>query len=129
MQEFFQLKQYLLAANSIGIIAGDVSDDLLKVTENKLLDIFTDHVQILNKPTHISGSLTDHVYIKKTWMYEFSINVTVENIYFSNHDALRIVIEKLFIFILVYKIQYNQAIKKNLICFLGFFSNFVSFII
>ena len=55
MQEFFQLKQYLLAANSIGIIAGDVSDDLLKVTENKLLDIFTDHVQILNKPTHISG--------------------------------------------------------------------------
>lgn len=128
MQEFFQLKQYLLA-NSIGIIAGDVSYDLLKVTENKLLDIFTDHLQILNKSTHISGSLTDHVYIKKTWMYEFSINVTVENIYFSDHDALRIVIEKLFIFILVYKIQYNQAIKKNLICFLGFFSNFVSFII
>ena len=86
--------QYLLAANSVDIIAGDFNCNLLKVIENKLLDIFTDHVQMVNKPTHISGSLIDHVYIKKTLMEEFSTNVTVENIYFSDHDALRIVIKK-----------------------------------
>ena len=94
MQEFSQLMQYLLAANSIDIIAGDFNYDLLKVIENKLLDIFTDHVQMVNKPTHISGSLIYHVYIKKTLMEEFSTSVTVENIYFSDHDALRIVIKK-----------------------------------
>ena len=94
MQEFSQLMQYLLAANSVDIIAGDFSCNLLKVIENKLLDIFTDHVQMVNKPTHISGSLIDHVYITKTLMEEFSTNVTVENIYFSDHDALRIVIKK-----------------------------------
>ena len=49
MQEFSQLMQYLPAANSIDIIAGDFIYNLLKVTENKLLDIFTDHVQIVNK--------------------------------------------------------------------------------
>ena len=41
--------QYLLATNSIEIIAGDFSNDLLKVSQNKFLDIFTDHVHIVNK--------------------------------------------------------------------------------
>ena len=68
MQEFFQVLQYLLATNSIDIIAGDFNYDLLKVSQNKFLDIFTDHVQMVNKPTHISGSLIDHVYIKKFLM-------------------------------------------------------------
>ena len=76
------------------IIAGDFSYDLLKVPQNKFLDIFTDHVQMVNKTTHISGCLIDHVYIKKALMEEFFTSVTVENIYFSDHDAVRIVTEK-----------------------------------
>ena len=46
-----------------------------------------------NKPTHTSGSLIDHVYNKKGLMEEFFSNGTVENIYFSDHDAVRIIIE------------------------------------
>ena len=65
MKEFSQSLQYLLAVTSIDVIAGDFNYDLLKVTENKLLDIFTDRFQIVTKPGNISGSLTDHVYIKK----------------------------------------------------------------
>ena len=87
MQEFFQMLQYLLATNSIDITAGEFNYDLLKVSQNKFLDIFTDHVQMVNKPTHISGSLIDHVYIKKSLIEEFFSNATVENIYFSDHDA------------------------------------------
>ena len=41
MQEFFKMLQYLVATYSIDIIAGDF--ELLKVLENKLLDISTDH--------------------------------------------------------------------------------------
>ena len=67
MQELFQMLQYLLATYFIDIIAGDFNYDLLKVLQNKFLDIFTDHVQIVNKPTRISGSLIDHVYIKKAF--------------------------------------------------------------
>ena len=64
------------------------------MSQNEFLDIFTDHVQMVNKPTHISGSLIDHVYIKKALMEELFTNVTVENIYFSDHYAARIVIHK-----------------------------------
>ena len=79
--------QYLVATYSIDVIAGGFSCDLLQVSEYKLLDILTDHVQMVNKPTHISGSLIDHVYIKKSLIEEFFSNATVENIYFSDHDA------------------------------------------
>ena len=80
--------QYLVATYSIDIIAGDFNYDLLKVSENKFLYIFTD------KPTHIFGSLIDHVYIKKSLMEELLFNATVQNIYFSDHDAVRMIIEK-----------------------------------
>ena len=83
MQEFSQLIQYLLAENSIDIIARDFNYDLLKVTEKKLLDIFADNVHIVIKPTHIFGLLTGHVYIKKSLMEEFSTNLFVENIIFQ----------------------------------------------
>ena len=49
----------------------DFNYELSKITENKLLDIFTDHAQIVNKPTNISGSLIYHIYIKKALMEEF----------------------------------------------------------
>ena len=53
--------QYLLAKNSTDIIAEDFSYGLLKQLQNNFLDIFSHHVQIVNKPTHISGCLIDHV--------------------------------------------------------------------
>ena len=93
-QGFYQMLPYLVATCSIDVIAGDLSYGLLKVSENKFLDIFTDHVQMVNKPTQISGSLIDHVYIKKSLHEEFFTNATAENIYFSNHDAVRIITEK-----------------------------------
>ena len=83
MQEFFQMLQYLLAKNSIDIIAVDFNYDLLKVSQNKFLDIFTGHVQIANKPAHLCGSVIDHVYIKKALIEEFFTNVTVENMVIS----------------------------------------------
>ena len=94
MQEFSQKLQYLLASNSMDIIAGDFNYDLLKVSRNKYLDIFTHHVQIVNKPTHISGFLLHFVNIKRALMEEFLIDVFVENMHFSDHDAVRIGIDK-----------------------------------
>ena len=58
MQEFFQMLQYLVVTHS------------------------TDHVQMVNKSTVISGSLMDHVHIKKALLEELFTNATVENIYF-----------------------------------------------
>ena len=93
MQEFSQLMQYLLGANSIDVKAGDFNYDRVTVTEKKTY-IFTNHFNIVNKPTHMSGLLLDQVYIKKTLIEEFSTNVHVENIYFSDHDAARILVDE-----------------------------------
>ena len=83
MQKFFQMLQYLLATNSIHILAGDFNFDLLKVSENNLfLSHLTEHVQNVNKPTHISGSLIDHVYRKKTLMEEIFASLIAENFFF-----------------------------------------------
>ena len=49
---------------------------------------------MVNKPTHISRSLIDHAYVKKSLIAEFYTNATVGNIYFSDHDAVRIITEK-----------------------------------
>ena len=71
MPEFFQIVQYLVATYYIDITTGDFSYDLLKLLENKFLDIFTNHLQMVNKPTQISGSLINHVYIKESLLEEF----------------------------------------------------------
>ena len=49
---------------------------------------------MVNKPTQISGSLMDHLYIKKCLIEVFFTNETVENIYFSDDEAVRMIIEK-----------------------------------
>ena len=83
MQEFFQLLQYLLATNSIDIIVGHFNYDLSKMLQNKFLDIFADHVQMVNVSKHISRSLIDYAYIKRALIEKIFTDVTVENIYFS----------------------------------------------
>ena len=47
MVKFFQMLQYLVATYSIYIIAGDFNYDLLKVSENKFLDIF---IETMSRP-------------------------------------------------------------------------------
>ena len=49
---------------------------------------------MVNKPTHISRSLIDHLHVKKSLIAEFCTNATVANIYFSDHDAVKITTEK-----------------------------------
>ena len=80
--------QYLLAANAIDVVTGDFNYDILKVLENNLVDNLKDHVQMVNE------SLMDYVYIKKVLMKKFFINATVENIDFSDYDAVRIIIRQ-----------------------------------
>ena len=49
---------------------------------------------MVNKPTHISRSLIDHLHVKKSLIAEFCTIATVANIYFSDHDAVKITTEK-----------------------------------
>ena len=70
MQEIFQMLQYLIVTYFIDIITVDFNYDIVKVLLNKILDIFTDTFQKVNKPTHASESSTEHAYMKKSLMEE-----------------------------------------------------------
>ena len=46
--------------------------EAFKSAAKYFLDTFTDHVEMVNKPTHISRFLIDYFYIKKALIEEFS---------------------------------------------------------
>ena len=60
MKGFFQILQYLLANNSIDIIAQDFNYDILKVSENKLLDIFKFQKKLLDMS---KWKINQHIYL------------------------------------------------------------------
>ena len=61
--------------------------------------------------------------MNKAFMEEVFTNETVENIHFSHHDAVTIVIEKNSIdFILLHKVQYDHTRRRDLFIFLLVYS-------
>ena len=48
------------------------------------------HVQLVEFPTHISGSMLDHVYVKRSFLEGYEVEIAVLNTYFSDHDAVRL---------------------------------------
>ena len=89
-----EVLEYLIATNTVDIIAGDFNYDLFKANPDKLMDFLKNYSQLVREATHISGSLIDHVYVRKNLLEEFNVNVKVQNVYFSDHDAVRIMITK-----------------------------------
>ena len=94
LDEFSRMLEYLLEANSVDVIAEDFNYHLSKVSSNKLLDHVIEYTQFVYQPTHISGAQIDHVYIKSALLEEFHIKTIAKNIYYSDHDAVRIVFQK-----------------------------------
>ena len=59
----------------------------------QMQEFFTDVAIFNSKISHyIAGSLIDHIYIQKYLTEDFFTNTTFEKIYFSDYDAVRIII-------------------------------------
>ena len=50
----------------------------------------TNFIQIVKEPTHLSGSLIDHVYIHQDLLGNVNSEVKNFDLYFSDHDAIQI---------------------------------------
>ena len=59
-------------------------------SERSMVAMFSDYIQVVNKPTHLGGALLGHVYVKKAVLKEFTVTCSVLNIYFSDHDAVQL---------------------------------------
>ena len=83
--------------NNIQLILGDFNYNAFKEdsSREKLSEVLTDYNQIVDQPTHISGSLIDHVYIKKAFQNQIDMHSIVKNIHFSDHDAVKLCMSNL----------------------------------
>ena len=45
---------------------------------------------VVRDPTHLSGSLIDHVYLSNATLDNFQATATIKNIYFSDQDAVNL---------------------------------------
>ena len=89
---FKETFRYLVDSKDVDVILGNFNMNALDI--NLELEFLSDkYVMLTNEPTHISGSLLDHVYIKKALLKEFRVNCIVKNIFISDHDAVRIILK------------------------------------
>ena len=88
LPSFYDAIQDLVTTDNIHIILGDFNINAF--TPNiRLTRILHDYKMIVNVPTHLSGSLLDHVYVKETMLQDMNLEVTLKNVYFSDHDAVK----------------------------------------
>lgn len=92
--EFINDINYLVRSNSIDIILGDFNINYFNSKDIEPLTSLMQslsYIQIVNEATFISGSLLDHVYVKKS--NEADIDISVISVYYSDHDAIKITVK------------------------------------
>lgn len=77
-----------LQFDDLDVIMGDFNIDAIDPANQCLQDLLDSYELIVKDPTHLSGGLIDHVYIKKTFLTDREVKCIVKNIYFSDHDAI-----------------------------------------
>ena len=92
-EDSLYLIQHFLANEPIDIILGDFNVNALN-GNNYFADYLTDYKQVVTEPTHISGSLIDHIYIHDNLFQVVNIETLVKNVYFSDHDAIKLILSK-----------------------------------
>ena len=91
IREFIDGIDCLIRAHSIDIILGDLNINFYNTIDMQPLTNFMEsfnYMQIIDKPTFISGSLLGHVYVRQA--IHANIHSSVVSVYYSDHDAVRI---------------------------------------
>ena len=72
------------------ITLGDFNMKLSGTPVGKFSSALTNFIQIVRKPTHLSGSLIDLVYIYQDLLGNVNAEVKNFEVYFSDHDTIQI---------------------------------------
>jgi len=85
---FLSTLNNMLDEHSIDILVGNFNIDALSNEQNIMLSMRDYYKLIVDRPTHLSGGLLDHVYIKKSLMYNKTFYTLIQNVFFPDHDAV-----------------------------------------
>ena len=88
LSEFIDCLQNLVGRN-IDFFLSDFNIDAFEGVR-ALKEDFSNHNLKFNEPTHLDGALLDHVYIKKSFENDKHVTSVVNNVYFSDHNAVKI---------------------------------------
>jgi hypothetical protein len=94
IQQYLNYLANVLNMYTIDLVFGDFNIDFLNDSQHQPLRLLMESSslkQVVNYPTFISGSLLDHVYVRTTSLY--IIQNVVINVYYSDHDAIRLIIQ------------------------------------
>ena len=85
---FLSQLQDLIWSEQIQKILGNFNTDAFDSDNYASLSNFLErYSMVVRDPTHLSGSLIDHVYLSNATLDKFQATATIKNIYFSNQDA------------------------------------------
>ena len=80
-----------VVGSGIDVLLGDFNIDALdEVAYRRLKDTLSSYNLKVLEPTHLDGALLDHVYLHKTFEHDKLVMSVVNNIYFSDHDAVTV---------------------------------------
>ena len=77
--------------SGIDALLGDFNIDALNdVADRRLKDTLSSYNLKVLKLIHLDGALLDHVYLHKIFEHDKLVMSVVNNIYFSDHDAVTV---------------------------------------
>ena len=80
-----------VVGSGIDVLLGDFNIDTLdEVAYRRLKDTLSSYNLKILEPTNLDGALLDHAYLHKTFEHDKLVMYVVNNIYFSDHDAVRV---------------------------------------
>ena len=74
----------------VDIILGDFNINVLGKPVATLSSALKNFIQIVQEPTHLSGSLIDHVYIHQDLLGNVNVEVRNFDVYFSDRNTIQI---------------------------------------
>ena len=80
-----------LVNREIDILLGDFNIDALdEMSYNRLKEVLCNYNLQVSEPTHLDGALLDQIYLRNSFEHNKIVRSMVNNIYFSDHDAVKL---------------------------------------
>ena len=92
LMTFYDYLYHFIEAKEVDTMVGDFNIDAC--SKSRLPQILSEYVELTEFTTHIAGTSLDHVYVKKSFLEDYKVEIVVLNTYFSDHDNVRVKISE-----------------------------------
>ena len=84
---FYEHLREINFSQNIDLLLGDFNINTLDPT-SQIMQVTSNHVQVVAESTQILGALLDHVFVRKDSLKKIEVKCVVRKIHFSDHGAV-----------------------------------------